>query len=143
MSWIYNKKEVKSIEDLPEETIGFVYIITNLDTGKYYLGKKVLSFSRRSKIGNREKISTKTRKSFKTTVKESDWLSYWGSSLLLKQDIALYGKDRFKREILETVKTKRYLSYLELEYQVKYEVLKKDTYNKNILGKFYQKDMEL
>jgi len=35
--WIYNDKEYV---DTPEEYQGFVYLITELDTGKKYIGKK-------------------------------------------------------------------------------------------------------
>lgn len=36
--WIYNGKEVT--EDVMEGNLGFVYLITNLQTGKKYVGKK-------------------------------------------------------------------------------------------------------
>lgn len=142
--WIYKKKPIIKLEDIPdyENMKGFVYCITNLDTGKVYFGKKALSHSRRTKISKREKISTQTKKVFKRTTKDSGWLNYWGSSLILKEDIKLYGESKFKREIIEFCKTTKYLSYLELVYQVQYDVLRIDSYNANILSRFFRKDME-
>ena len=40
MDWVYNGKEVKSIDDLPKDCIGFIYKITNTKTNEYYIGKK-------------------------------------------------------------------------------------------------------
>lgn len=139
MEWLYNNKEIKSIEDFPEGVVGFVYKIST-PSGKLYIGKKILSHSRRTRISKREKISTQTRKVFKTTVKESDWKNYYGSSEELKKDIVVLGKDVLYREILEFCYTKKYMTYCELVHQIKYRVLETDSYNGNILGKIYRKD---
>lgn len=142
--WIYNKKSITRLEDIPnyEDVKGFVYKITHKSTGKIYIGKKALSSSRKSRISKREKSLTSTRKVFKKTIKGSNWLEYWGSSKLLCDEIKLLGKQEYKREILEFTKTPRYLTYLELVYQIKYDVLRTDSYNGNILGRFFRKDME-
>ena len=34
------------------------------------------------------------------------------------------------------------MTYLELKYQIIYNVLENNSYNNNILGKFYRKDIE-
>lgn len=47
--WYYNKKE---FNETPEEFQGFVYIITNINTGKKYVGKRTfgnLKFSPKQK----------------------------------------------------------------------------------------------
>ena len=38
--WLYENKEVKSLEDLPEKAFGFIYKTINVQTGKFYIGKK-------------------------------------------------------------------------------------------------------
>jgi hypothetical protein len=143
-SWIYRGREIRTLEDLPnqENVVGFVYKITNLVTGAIYIGKKSLHHSRKTKISKKEKLETKTRKTFKTVVKESDWQSYYGSSIELKKDVEKLGRKHFKREIIELCCSKKYLGYCELAYQIKYDVLKTNSYNGNILGKFYSRDME-
>lgn len=144
MNWLYSGKPVKDISDLPnhENLEGFVYIITNLVDGRRYIGKKSLYSSVKKKIGVREKAATKTRKTFYRLRKESDWQKYYGSSKELLEDIKTHGKDLFQREILELCCTKKYLSYAEFAWQVKLDVLKNNSYNGNILGRWYTRDME-
>ncbi len=120
-TWYYKDKPIEKIEDLPdhENIYGFVYIITDLVTYKPYVGKKVLRNSRKKKISQRVKKSTGTRKTYERTIKESDWKDYYGSSKDLQADIQKYGKQRFKRVILELCCTKKYLSYAEVAWQMK------------------------
>lgn len=140
-NWYYNKIDVKSIKDVPEGAIGFVYAIMNLNTGTFYIGKKSFYSSRKAKIGVREKAASKTRKRFKKVVKESKWLTYMGSSEDLKADIEKHGSDNFARVILEYAFNKKYLGYAEVKHQIVHDVLNNDTYNHNIMGKYYRKDM--
>lgn len=142
--WYYLGKPVHTIEDLPnyEHLEGFIYRITNLDTGKIYIGKKSLYSSRKTRISKTEKKATGTRKVFKRVVKESDWQTYYGSSDNLRSDIQTHGVKKFKREILELCCTKKYLNYAELSWQIKLDVLKSNSYNGNILGRYYHRDME-
>lgn len=142
--WYYGIKFINDVTELPnyEELEGFVYIITNITNGKMYIGKKSLWSVRRKRISDRAKKITKTRKTFETITKESDWKNYYGSSKELKDDITKLGKGSFRREILELCKSKKYLSYAEFAWQVKYDVLKTDSYNGNILGRWFNKDME-
>lgn len=144
MNWIYKSKTVEDISDLPnyEHLEGFVYKITNLETGAIYIGKKSLYSNVKKKIGVREKAATKTRKTFHRLRKESDWKKYYGSSKELQEDIVALGKDRFKREILELCCTKKYLSYAEVAWQIRLDVLKTHAYNGNILGRWFFRDME-
>lgn len=142
----FNKKGryISSIEDFDnyENLIGFVYKITNLKTGRFYIGKKSFYHKRKTKIGKREKAATKTRKRYKVVVKESNWLVYHGSCKELNKDIQQLGPDPFRREILETCCSKKYLNFCEVEHQIKNDVLKINSYNGNILGKYYSQDMK-
>lgn len=140
--WKYLGNDITSLEDVPQGAIGFVYKITNTQNDKFYIGKKVFFITRKMKISNREKKKTETMKRFKYVSKESDWKTYYGSCQELKDDINKSDKSLFKREILQFCKTKKGMTYLELEYQIKYNVLENNSYNNNILGKFYKKDIE-
>jgi len=142
--WFYKNKEVHTIEDLPdhENIHGFVYLIQDTITYKFYVGKKVLRNVRKTKISQRLKKATKTRKTYQRTIKESDWKDYHGSCKELQDDIQKYGKQRFKRTILELCCTKKYLSFCEIKWQIKLEVLNGGSYNGNILGRYYTRDMQ-
>jgi len=111
--WLYNDKEIG--DDEIEGYASFVYMITNLETGKRYLGKKIF------KSVQRKKVKGKTRK--KKVTKDSDWKSYYGSNKLLQEDVKRLGSDRFKREILKLCKTRGTASYWEAKYQMQHEVL--------------------
>jgi len=146
MNWYYKGEEMTSVEDFPPLTFGFVYRVTHEPSGKIYIGKKVLQFTRKTKLTKRDLAlyeGEKGRKpSFKKVVKESDWKTYYGSH---KEILALIkdGKeDDFKREILTCVPSKKLLTYEETKALFIYEVLiKPDEYfNDNILGKFFRKD---
>jgi hypothetical protein len=43
MTWLFENTQ---IEALPEDCVGFVYLITNLVTGRKYIGKKLAKFSK-------------------------------------------------------------------------------------------------
>ena len=133
MQWTYQNKPVD--EDSISDYVGFVYEITNLKTNRKYLGKKLLKFTRTKKVAG------KTRR--KKTVIESDWKTYWGSNKQLLADIKQYGEENFECWIYVQCKTKKQLTYWEMHYQCKEEVLigKDRSYNDNILGKFFTKDL--
>ena len=107
---------------------GFVYIITNLQTTKAYIGCK--QYMIKAKFGE----------------KESNWRVYTGSSKWLNQDIEKIGKKHFKFEIIAEYKNKRSLRYYELYYQMKYNVLastlegtdEQAYYNSRVGGKFFR-----
>jgi len=148
MNWYYKGEEMTSVEDFPPSTFGFVYRVTHEPSGKIYIGKKVLQFTRKAKLTKRDLAlyeGEKGRKpSFKRVVKESDWKTYYGSH---KEILALIkdGKQEdFKREILTCVTTKKLLTYEETKALFIYEVLQKpnEYFNDNILGKFFRKDFD-
>lgn len=146
-NWILtenNNKVITKLEDIPnnEHVIGFVYKITHVTTGKFYIGKKSLFASRKTAISKKEKATTGTRKRTKTVVKQSNWLSYFGSCKELSEEVLRNGAHNYKREILELCCTKKYLNYCELAHQVKMDVLTSNSYNGNILGRYFARDMQ-
>ena len=54
IKWTYEGIDVESISDFPDESFGFIYIITHLPTNKKYIGKKILYFTRKVKLGKKE-----------------------------------------------------------------------------------------
>lgn len=142
--WLYQNKVINKIEEFPENTFGFVYKITNKKTGKFYIGKKQLLSKTNIKLGKKEKASLPTQRgrtpSKKQIIKESNWLTYWGSSKPLLDDIKNLGEDKFIKEILILCPSKKLLTYYEAMYQIKENVLMIDSYNETILGCYYKKD---
>lgn len=144
--WYYKNQIIDSIEQMPKNTWGFIYKITNIDNNKFYIGKKQLYNKNNVKIGKKEKqqITGKGRRPCKKIIiKESNWLLYYGSNKSLLEDIKNLGESAFKREILEFAFNKKQLTYLEIKYQILNDVLEKDnSYNDNILGKFFKNDVK-
>ena len=124
MTWYYNGQE---ITDLPEDTVGFVYLITNITTGKMYVGKKLAKFSKTTYKVVKLKNGTKKRKKIRSKI-NSDWQQYYGSSPNLTEDINQLGTDNFKREILYYCKSKSECSYIEAREQFSRRVLESDDY---------------
>lgn len=130
MTWYYNDAVV---EELPEGTVGFVYLITNLQNDRKYVGKKLAKFSKTKTKTVTRKDGTKAKKKIRSKV-DSDWLSYYGSSNELSSDISALGVENFKREILYFCSSKAACSYLEAKLQFQYNVLESDAwYNNNIM----------
>jgi len=118
MNWTYKGKE---ITELPEDCVGFVYIITNTTNNKKYIGKKLAKF-------RTTKPPLKGRKNKRRGTKESDWREYYGSSDSLNEDIEKIGKDKFTREILFYCRNKSELSYIEAREQFNHKVLESEDY---------------
>ena len=134
MSWYY--KDVV-IEELPEGTVGYVYNITNLTTGRQYIGKKLSKFSKTKIKTVTLKNGTKKKKKIRSQV-DSDWLTYYGSSVELLSDVEKLGKDQFKREILYFCTSKSACSYIEAKEQMLRNVLESDHYyNNNVMVKVH------
>ena len=124
---------------------GYIYKTTHIPTGKFYIGKKAYTFRKKKKLTKKELAEIKTRgrkPKFKIEIVESDWKTYFGSSADLKADIEKYGKEQFKVEKLIECTSRKSLSYWEVYYMFKFDVLRNDTYNGNILGRFYRKDLD-
>ena len=114
---------------------GFVYCITNTNNGRKYIGRKYF-YAFRTPKGKKRKVK-----------QESDWKKYYGSCPELKEDVKLYGKLQFKREILSLHKTKGQCNYEETRQLFYYNVLTEANehgipkfYNSNILGRYMRKD---
>jgi hypothetical protein len=147
MSWTYKNNEMADITQFPENTYGFVYINKHIPTGKSYIGKKILMFTKKAKLGKKElKAITGVvgrRPSYKLVVKESDWKTYYGSQKDIKKLLAEGKKDEFERTILKMCPNKKSMTYFEIKYQMIYQVLERpdEFFNDNILGKFFTKDL--
>ena len=114
---------------------GFVYRITNIQTGKQYIGRKYFT-QRRKPRGGKRKVTS-----------ESDWKKYYGSSDELKTDVKALGKHLFKREIISLHSTLGQVNYEETRQLFINNVLTEETgdgqpafYNSNILGRYMRKD---
>jgi len=116
INWLY--KDSDFAEDLIGDSYGFVYMITNLETNRKYIGKKLFYFSKTKQVKGK-------RKKYKVA---SDWSTYYGSSEELQKDVVLYGKDKFKREILHLCKSKGECSYVEAKEQFAHKVMESDEY---------------
>jgi hypothetical protein len=145
--WLYKEKVINSLEDMPQDTFGFVYIVTHKPSGISYIGKKSLFHNIKKKLTKKE-LAEQTgpgRKSAtRVVVKESDWKTYYGSAKPIMELIKGGKQEEFTREILQLVPNKKLLTYYECKYLFKYGVLEHplEYFNDNILGKFFTKDFQ-
>ena len=109
---------------------GFVYCITNLQSGKQYIGRKYF-YQFRKPRGKSRKVKS-----------ESDWKKYYGSSDELTADRKSIGNECFKREIISLHTTKGWVNYEETRQLFLNNVLSENEnyYNSNILGRYMRKD---
>jgi hypothetical protein len=129
VAWYYQSNEVI---ELPDDCVGFVYIITNNISGRMYIGKKLAKFSKTTYKTVKLKNGTKKKKRIKGKI-ESDWRDYYGSNDQLNKDVDTLGKEHFTREILYYCKSKSECSYIEAREQFNRRVLEStDYYNGHI-----------
>jgi len=133
--WLYNDKVFES-EDI-KDYYGFCYLLTDLENGKQYIGRKYF-YSIRKKKGIRKKVRS-----------ESDWKSYYSSSKKVQQIVKESGPNRFKREILSLYIKKGQVNYNETKLLFQHNVLEaKDNngeklyYNDNIMNRYFSTIME-
>tara|TARA_X000001316_G_C916621_1_gene30899 strand:+ start:571 stop:972 length:402 start_codon:yes stop_codon:yes gene_type:complete len=132
--WYYKGKE---FNETPEEYQGFVYEITELRTGKKYIGKK--NFWRPKTLPKNSKRSRRVK-----TKVESDWRSYYGSNVELQRLVEESGSDAYKRVILRLCKTKGEMSYFEAKEQFEKDVLLSDNYYNEFIGcKIHSKHLKI
>jgi hypothetical protein len=124
MTWSYQGQVVN---ELPEDCVGFVYCITNIVSGRQYIGKKLAKFSKTTYKTIKLKNGTKKKKKIRGKI-DSDWQTYYGSSVELTKDIEQIGVDKFTREILYYCKSKSETSYVEAREQFDRKVLESDEY---------------
>ena len=122
--WYYRNT---SFKETPEDYQGFVYEITELRTGKKYIGKK--NFWKPKTLPK----NSKRKRRIRTRV-ESDWRGYFGSSGVLNQLVEEQGEQNFKRMILKLCKTKGEMSYYEAKLQFENDVLLNDEYYNEFIG---------
>jgi len=125
--WHYNNLPFEPSDDELSDYVGFVYCITELDTGKKYIGKKFF-------WSTRKLPPLKGQKRRRTVKKQSDWMKYYGSSEELKLLVETKGGDAYHREILRLCKTKGECSYYEAKEQFDRDVLFKDEYYNEFIG---------
>jgi hypothetical protein len=151
---MFQIQSVLTVEDLiddesfdPTQYEGYIYMTTNLETNRHYIGKKNFFYKNNVKLGKKEKAAlpvTRGRtKQTKLVVNPSDWKTYYGSAQEIKEDLKKYPKDKFVRVILKLCKTKKELTYYECKYLFQYGVLEDSTkwINDNIQGRFFTKDL--
>lgn len=150
--WEYKNKYIKTLEDFPKDSIGFIYEVLHIPTNTRYLGKKVLYFTRNKKLGKKELEQLKEERKQKglkgrtplkkKVVKESDWKTYYGSHKDILKLIKEGKQQEFKREILKIVPNKKLLTYYENKYLFLKGVIEPgSTYiNDNIEGRYFKKD---
>ena len=124
MQWIYKNEPV---EQLPEDCVGFVYIITNTVSGRMYVGKKLARFKTTRYKMHTQKNGKKVRKKIRGAV-ASDWQEYYGSSDQLNRDVETLGRDQFQREILYYCRSKAECNYIEAREQFARKVLESAQY---------------
>lgn len=124
MTWYY---QGTLVEELPEDCVGFVYLITNNLTGRMYVGKKLAKFAKTSYKTVKLKNGNKKKKKIRSKI-DSDWQEYYGSSTELTEDINTQGPDKFTRQILYYCKSKAECSYIEAREQFSRRVLESNDY---------------
>ena len=127
MEWLFEDTLFDPEESFLEDYQGFVYIITELTTGKKYIGKKFFWKPKTLPV-------TKTRKRKVKTRAISDWKKYFGSSQEVKSLVEEKGAENFRREILKLCRTKGECSYYEAKLQFEYDVLLRDDFYNAFIG---------
>jgi hypothetical protein len=141
VNWTYQGKEIKSVEDMPEKAIGFIYLIENLTNGMKYYGRKTFrKLNKKKRLTKTEKkLPENSRKTFKYVEHEyKDWQDYCGSCVPLLEDIKK--GDKYQKIIVKFCETKGQLTAQEIKFIVCDCIAEDNCYNGNILGKIFKKD---
>ena len=138
MNWTFEDKEIKSLEDMPDGTVGFVYLVS---IGiHHYIGKKYVKSVRKKHFGKKKlaMVTDRRLKTYETITKESDWQTYNTSS----RDVAALlnqGHTFAYKDILYFASSRRMLTYLEVKAMFEWSALEQPSFlNSNILGKFFK-----
>jgi hypothetical protein len=127
--WLYNGKP---FTEVPEKAFGFVYKITNTQTGKKYLGRKQFNSTRRKPLTKKQKEAGRVKRTVLRS--ESNWREYTGSNNTLNEDIEKKGKNIFLFEILVVCYTKGQCNYIEENLQHKFNVVWDETWYNDSVG---------
>lgn len=123
--WLWNGQPFTT--DKIGNSVGFVYLIEHIPSGKKYVGCKVFHFVRKPRGGGRRRRI------------ESDWQKYWGSCDELKSDVKLFGAKEFRRTIISLHGSIGDLHLGEVKELFRRDVLERDDYyNSNVLGKYFK-----
>jgi hypothetical protein len=138
-NWIYEGKDFTEF-NIPDGSIGFIYIMTAIIDGKSvaYIGKKNFFANIKRPLGKKA-LAMSTDKRLKKYPRElkPDFMKYYSSNKTLKE--AHKAGVPIKREILRICYSQMELTYQEAKALFVEEVLENDMYlNQNILGKFYK-----
>lgn len=139
MSWTYKGVEFTEMM-IPENAVGFIYIMTAVIDGKSvaYIGKKNF-FAKIKKPHGKKALAMSTDKRLKkySHVIKPDYEKYFSSNKVLKD--AHKAGVSIKREILMICYTQMELTYQEVKHQFLFDVLESEEFlNGNILGRFYK-----
>lgn len=110
-SWTINGN-IFSDDDIADNK-AFVYLITHVPSGQYYLGRKNFY------VPKYYTVNKKRKRKFVI----SDYQDYWGSSVAFQEFIIQNNKEDFTREILHLCKSKGESNYLEAREQFERQVL--------------------
>ena len=114
--WLYEGFEYT--EDANINSVGFVYLITNLKTGRKYIGKKLFTAAKTRQVKGK-------KKRYRVA---SNWEKYYGSNEELNKDVKELGPEHFRREILHLCKTKGECNYLEVKEQILHGAMESDEF---------------
>ena len=131
--WLY--KDTTFTSDDIGDFFGYVYLITNNENGRQYIGRKYF-WQFRTPKGKKRKVKS-----------ESDWKKYYGSCPELKDEIRQLGKHNFSRTMLSLHKTAGKTNYEETKQLFTRGVLTEAFndgtpayYNSNILSRYFRKN---
>lgn len=139
--WKINKdgKQMEFTEEMiPENAVGFVYLMTATIDGKFvkYIGKKNFYSDVKTKLGKKEMPTDKRLKQYKR-VRKFTYKNYFSSNEVMKAHKQSGGE--INRIIIEICYSKISLTYCECKHLFINKVLEEESYlNNNILGKFYK-----
>jgi hypothetical protein len=142
VSWTYMGEEISDFSQMPEGTLGFIYKIFNVTTGKYYIGRKSVSSKRKRKLTVKEKLLPENkRKTFAFEQKEAaGWKIYCGSNVELKEEVKKGHK--IEKTILHYCSSKAEITYLETkEILCSNALLDLKSYNGWIKATIYKKHL--
>ena len=127
--WFYHNTIEQFKEDDIQDHYGFVYLITHIETGRKYIGKKFFTKAKTKQVKGKKK---KLRVS-------SDWQTYWGSNTELQEEVEINGEDAYTREILHLCKSRSACSYWEtFEIFSRHALLSESYYNSWVTCKIHK-----
>lgn len=126
--WLTRDNALFTVDSIPPGIVGFVYLITRIDTGRMYIGQKRFTAAR-------TRPPLKGRKRKRRLRINSDWQQYYGSNQELLKEVAKFGRKRFRRVILHLCRSKGEMNYLEMWEQLsRHVLLDQDNYYNEFCG---------